>query len=327
MKLIPRNAVVVNWHYGAEATFEPYIQTIAARRLRADGRAGRQQLERDLSERRVPRSANERRFIDEGKAARVLGLFQTVWHDDGETLYEATWYPVLYAAAAAWQDGDVAAGRVRRAIFRARSSASTIRATRATSTSSAPCSRSSNRRTTRYGQTDALFWADPFDPARSGPGCRTSTCGGCACEPKRSNTISTSNAPPLHANAAFVMFLAARRYDALGAKVPNRIARCARCTPMRSRTPPTRSRRRRCAICSGAATGCGSCATRTSISRRSTRAPGATRAATGHLREQSRALSSRRADGDRAGRRVLPRRRDDAYANARSRCRSRRADA
>ena len=29
MKLIPRNAVVVNWHYGDETTFEPYIQTIA----------------------------------------------------------------------------------------------------------------------------------------------------------------------------------------------------------------------------------------------------------------------------------------------------------
>ena len=29
MKLIPKNAVIVNWHYGDETTFEPYIQTIA----------------------------------------------------------------------------------------------------------------------------------------------------------------------------------------------------------------------------------------------------------------------------------------------------------
>jgi hypothetical protein len=29
MKLIPSNAVVVNWHYGAEPSFERYIQTIA----------------------------------------------------------------------------------------------------------------------------------------------------------------------------------------------------------------------------------------------------------------------------------------------------------
>ena len=29
MKLIPRNAVIVNWHYGDEKSFEPYIRTIA----------------------------------------------------------------------------------------------------------------------------------------------------------------------------------------------------------------------------------------------------------------------------------------------------------
>ena len=71
--------------------------------------------------------ANERRFIDEGKTARVLGLFQTVWHDDGETLYEATWYPVIYAAAAAWQHGDLqpaaVCGRLSQRVFWSRRSA------------------------------------------------------------------------------------------------------------------------------------------------------------------------------------------------------------
>ncbi len=35
---------------------------------------------------------NARNFIGAGKTASVLGAFQTVWHDDGESLYEATWY-------------------------------------------------------------------------------------------------------------------------------------------------------------------------------------------------------------------------------------------
>ncbi len=51
----PADAVIVNWHYGDEATFEPYIRTIARRRLRADGRAGREQLERDISGDRLRR--------------------------------------------------------------------------------------------------------------------------------------------------------------------------------------------------------------------------------------------------------------------------------
>ena len=106
MKLIPNTSVIVNWHYGAEASFERYIQTIARGGLEqmvAPGASNWNEIFPDIDTALV----NERRFIDEGKTARVLGLFQTVWHDDGETLYEATWYPVIYAAAAAWQHGDL----------------------------------------------------------------------------------------------------------------------------------------------------------------------------------------------------------------------------
>ncbi len=54
----------------------------------------------------MPRSSTSGASSTKERRRHVLGLFQTVWHDDGETLYEATWYPVIYAAAAAWQDGD-----------------------------------------------------------------------------------------------------------------------------------------------------------------------------------------------------------------------------
>ena len=106
MKLIPRTAVVVNWHYGDQPTFEPYIATIARggfEQMVAPGASNWNEIFPNVD----VALDNESRFIDEGKAAHVLGLFQTVWHDDGETLYEATWYPVLYAAAAAWQASDL----------------------------------------------------------------------------------------------------------------------------------------------------------------------------------------------------------------------------
>ncbi len=104
MKLIPSNAVIVNWHYGDEASFEPYIKTIASggfEQMVAPGASNWNEIYPNVD--RALR--NEARFIEQGKSAGVLGLFQTVWHDDGETLYEATWYPVIYAAAAAWQSG------------------------------------------------------------------------------------------------------------------------------------------------------------------------------------------------------------------------------
>jgi hexosaminidase len=215
MKLIPKSAVIVNWHYGNEATFEPYIQTIARggfEQMVAPGASNWNEIFPAID----TAIANERRFVNEGKAARVLGLFQTVWHDDGETLYEAAWYPVIYAAAAAWQPGDVApeafAQDFPSAFFgvdNASFSADTV--------ALGGVLRDLEPAGYTYGQTDALFWADPFDPAAAGQATgvdlRAVRLAAERVEQNRYFSI-----PPLHANAAFVVFLAARRYDALGRK-------------------------------------------------------------------------------------------------------------
>ncbi|MFY9718599.1 MAG: glycoside hydrolase family 20 zincin-like fold domain-containing protein [Candidatus Cybelea sp.] len=215
MKLIPRTVVIVNWHYGAQASFEPYIQTIARGGLEqmvAPGASNWNEVFPAID----TALANERTFINQGKAAKVLGAFQTVWHDDGETLYEATWYPVIYAAAAAWESRDVALDR-----FAADFPAAFFGSGDATYSTdvaelggtlhfleSPPAS---------YGQTDALFWSDPFgaDGAPSYP-ADTLRAVRLAAESVEANRYFAR--PPLHANAAFVMFLAARRYDTLARK-------------------------------------------------------------------------------------------------------------
>lgn len=216
MKLIPRDAVIVNWHYGAEKTFVPYIRTIAGggfEQMVAPGASNWNEIFPDVQ----TALTNERTFVNEGKAARVLGLFQTVWHDDGETLYEATWYPVLYAAASAWQGGDVRpdefADDFPGAFFGApdASLAGDVQQLGSALRGLEPANAS-------YGQTDALFWADPFDESAA---AQTS-----AADLRRTRLSAEDveqhryfGSPPLHANAAFVMFLAARRYDLLARKL------------------------------------------------------------------------------------------------------------
>lgn len=216
MKLIPRTAVIVNWHYGDEATFGPYIQTIARggfEQMVAPGASNWNEIYPAID----TALANERRFINQGKTARVLGLFQTVWHDDGETLYEATWYPVLYAAAAAWQTGDVAPEIFARdfpsAFFGAddENYASDIGDLAAVLRGLEPAGAA-------YGQTDALFWADPFDPLAGGQAAKVDLRQVRLTAERVEQNRYFARPPPLHANAAFVMFLAARRYDALGRK-------------------------------------------------------------------------------------------------------------
>ena len=105
MKLLPRSAVIVNWHYDALKTFMPFIHTIAGGGFEQMVAPGANNWSRIFPSfgNALP---NAQQFIADGKSARVLGLFDTVWNDDGETLFEATWYPVLYAAADAWSTVD-----------------------------------------------------------------------------------------------------------------------------------------------------------------------------------------------------------------------------
>ena len=146
----------------------------------------------------------------------MLGLFQTVWHDDGETLYEATWYPVIFAAAAGWQSGDVDltvfAADFPSAFFGVNDSSYAHDMAELASALSTlePTGYA-------YGQTNALFWADPFDRAAEAQ-VAASDLSGVRLSAEDVMQDLYFKLPPLHANSAFVMSLAARRYDALARK-------------------------------------------------------------------------------------------------------------
>ena len=49
--------------------------------------------------------ANIQRFTSDGQTAHSTGQLNTVWNDDGETLFVNDWYGVLFGAAAGWQRG------------------------------------------------------------------------------------------------------------------------------------------------------------------------------------------------------------------------------
>jgi len=215
MKLIPSDAVVVNWHYGAEPSFERYIQTIARGGLQqmvAPGASNWNEIFPDIE----TAVGNEGRFIDQGKAGHVLGLFQTVWHDDGETLYEATWFPVLYAAASAWERNAVEPERFAadfpNAFFGDDNPIYSVGAV-----GLGRALRQLEPADYSYGQTDALFWADAFDAAPMAQ-IERSDLHNARLDAEEVEQMLYFAKPPLHANAAFVMFLAARRYDVLGRK-------------------------------------------------------------------------------------------------------------
>jgi hypothetical protein len=56
-----------------------------------------------------------RTFTREGQAAGAIGQLDCAWSDNGDALFGLVWYPALYGAAAAWQDGDCDPERYARA--------------------------------------------------------------------------------------------------------------------------------------------------------------------------------------------------------------------
>lgn len=213
MKLIPRNAVVVNWHYGAEKTFMPYISLLAKggfEQMISPGDSNWNQVFPDVA----TALKNERIFIDEGKEAHVLGLFQTVWNDDGETLFEATWYPVLYAAADAWEQRSVDPARYQSDFPSAFFGTSDERY----GDDVAKLADVETRMAGSYDfSSDYLMWADPFDPRASAHMAKVDLRR-VRLDAESVETHLLQHTPPLHANTARVMFLAARKFDFIGRK-------------------------------------------------------------------------------------------------------------
>jgi hypothetical protein len=213
--LIPKNTIVATFHYGVETSYKPYIDTIADAgfdQLISPGASNWNELYPDLAS----SYANTSRFVRDARGARgVLGMFFTVWHDDGETLYEATWPAVAYAAASAWQstpvDDATWHATFAQAFFgtsdpryaQALDALRDVRVALKTSPSDPP---------------DYTYWADPFSAALQ---TRAATLDIPAIRNRAEDTLTAlwTATPPLHVNAARIMRLAAMRYDILGRRL------------------------------------------------------------------------------------------------------------
>jgi hypothetical protein len=212
LTLIPKNIVIATFHYGAEPSFAKYIATVKNAgfdQLVSPGANNWNEIFPDLN----VAYANESQFLADGKSANVLGMFETVWHDDGETLYDATWAPVAFAAATAWQRGPVDRAAWHRTFARVFFGTDDPRfgldfdlfeSIDKLLTAKSP-----------RDPSDYLFWADPFDEriaTRTAPAV-------IATLRSAAETIVlhlSAATPPLHPEAARAMLLAARRYDDLG---------------------------------------------------------------------------------------------------------------
>jgi len=215
LRLLPRDLVIVSFHYGAEPTYRTYLDTIANagfEQMIAPGAANWNEIYPDLT----TAYANVGRFVAEAKTTRgVLGTFMTVWHDDGESLYEATWPAVAYAAASAWQRAPVDA-RTWHATF-ARAFFGSDDPRYAADLDALAAIRDGLRAGPDI-PPDYLFWRDPFDPALQTAVQKIDLA---ALRTRAERVLSDlwTARPPLHAGALAAMRLGALRYDQLARRL------------------------------------------------------------------------------------------------------------
>lgn len=152
---VPKDMIVMNWQYSARDDFWNSIKPFQDAGLQQFVCPGAQNWNQIFpnTEAAVKNIVN---FVRDGQKAGAIGMMNTTWDDDGETLFEMTWYPIVLGAAASWQEGAVDAQQFDRdfdwAFFR-NDGDQFVKAERALG--------SVNSQLTA-GTTDEMFWRDPF---------------------------------------------------------------------------------------------------------------------------------------------------------------------
>ncbi len=211
---LSKRTVIATFHYGAEPSFARYIATVDRAgfdQLVSPGANNWNEIYADLD----TAYADAAQFLADAKAARsrhVLGMFDTVWHDDGETLYEATWSPLAFAAATAWQSGPVDRATWHRTFARVFFGGGA--AVFGADLDDLAAIRAMLQAPPETDPPDYLFWADPFDP-RIQARMQALDLAGIRLRAERILERTSRVRAPLDEPAVAAMRLAALRYDVL----------------------------------------------------------------------------------------------------------------
>ncbi|MDT7541588.1 MAG: hexosaminidase [Acidobacteriota bacterium] len=155
---VPKEMIAMNWSYGGREDFKARIKPFNDAGLDQFVCPGVQTWNQIFpnDDTAVKNIVN---FVRDGQEANALGMLNTEWDDDGESLYETAWYGVVLGAAASWQQGQLDVPRFERdfdwAFFRADGD-TFVRSIR---------SLGSVNTLMGIGSSDQLFWQEPFTPA------------------------------------------------------------------------------------------------------------------------------------------------------------------
>ena len=155
---ISKEMIVMNWDYAPKDDYLPRIKPFKDAGLEqfvCPGVHNWNQIFPNLES----ASKNIANFVRDGQASGALGMMNTSWDDDGESLFEMTWYGIVLGAAAAWQNKPIEISAFDEdfdwAFFRNDGNEFT----------EALQALGSVNGLLGIGSSDELFWRDPFNSA------------------------------------------------------------------------------------------------------------------------------------------------------------------
>jgi len=100
---IPKDMIAMNWDYAPKDDYLPRIKPFKDAGLEefvCPGVHNWNQIFPSLD----ASSENIANFVRDGQTAGAMGMMNTSWDDDGESLFEMTWHGIVFGAAASWQN-------------------------------------------------------------------------------------------------------------------------------------------------------------------------------------------------------------------------------
>jgi hypothetical protein len=163
---------------------------------------------------------NIRNFVRDGQRAGSIGMLNTTWDDDGESLFDMTWPAMAFGAAAGWQSGESNVDDFKNSYDWAfyRNSDNTFRDV----LENLDRAHTAIQGTGWGAADDTLFWSDPFSEAgakfmqKTLPGARDLRL---SAEHALESLYRSRASARANSDTIDDMIFAAWRLDALGMKI------------------------------------------------------------------------------------------------------------
>ena len=102
---LPKDLIAVAWSYETRRNFDRFLKPYRDAGMETWVAPGVNSWNRVWPNHAVA-LPNIQGFAREGQAYGATGMLNTVWDDNGDAIFEQTWYALAFGAAAAWQSGE-----------------------------------------------------------------------------------------------------------------------------------------------------------------------------------------------------------------------------